>query len=233
MNVHNAAMNTFAVQQLDLKPSDRVLEIGFGGGASLPSLVQQASFVGGVDRSEYAVERASKHFAEAVSNSRADFRQGSVESMPFDSHSFNKACTVNTVYFWKSLEAAFQEIHRMLQSGWTPGCRFPAQRAYGSHEHAGGHLHNAHSSGGSRRHDQSWLYRHSHRATQANYSLERHCRNCRLILFTRTSTPPSDRPWLRREQAHNWPPESQSQGWPLPRQRSPGPMSGCQTACCA
>ena len=116
MNVHNA-MNTFAVQQLDLKPSDRVLEIGFGGGASLPSLVQQASFVGGVDRSEYAVERASKNFAEAVSNSRADFRQGSVESIPFDSHSFNKACTVNTVYFWRSLEAAFQEIHRVLHPG--------------------------------------------------------------------------------------------------------------------
>ena len=117
MNVHNAAMNTFAVQQLDLKPSDRVLEIGFGGGASLPRLVQQASFVAGVDRSEYAVERASKHFAEAVSNSRADFRQGSVESIPFDSHSFNKACTVNTVYFWKSLEEAFQEIHRILSPG--------------------------------------------------------------------------------------------------------------------
>jgi len=117
MNVHNAAMNTFAVQQLDLKPSDRVLEIGFGGGASLSRLVQQASFVGGVDRSEYAVERASKNFAEAVSSSRADFRHGSVESIPFDSRSFNKACTVNTVYFWKSLEAAFAEIHRILSPG--------------------------------------------------------------------------------------------------------------------
>jgi len=117
MNVHNAAMNAFAVQQLDLKPSDRVLEIGFGGGASLPSLVQQASFVGGVDRSEYAVERASKNFAEAVSSHRADFRQGSVESIPFDSRSFNKACTVNTVYFWKSLEAAFQDIRRVLHPG--------------------------------------------------------------------------------------------------------------------
>jgi ubiquinone/menaquinone biosynthesis C-methylase UbiE len=52
--------------------------------------------------------------AEAVNSSRADFRQGSVESIPFDSHSFNKACTVNTVYFWRSLEAAFKEIHRVL-----------------------------------------------------------------------------------------------------------------------
>jgi ubiquinone/menaquinone biosynthesis C-methylase UbiE len=117
MNVHNAAMNTFAVQQLELKPSDRVLEIGFGGGASLPRLVQQALFVGGVDRSEYAVERANKNFAEAVSSSRADFRQGSVESIPFDSRSFTKACTVNTVYFWKTLEAAFREIHRVLRPG--------------------------------------------------------------------------------------------------------------------
>jgi ubiquinone/menaquinone biosynthesis C-methylase UbiE len=117
MNVHNAGMNAFAVQQLDLNPSDRVLEIGFGGGVTLPSLVQWASFVGGVDRSEYAVDRASKLFAEAISNNRADFRQGTVESIPFESCFFNKACTVNTVYFWKSLEAGFREIHRVLHPG--------------------------------------------------------------------------------------------------------------------
>jgi protein-L-isoaspartate O-methyltransferase len=51
MNRHNAKMNAFAVQLLQLTPSDRVLEIGFGGGVSLPTLIKRIGFVGGVDRS--------------------------------------------------------------------------------------------------------------------------------------------------------------------------------------
>jgi arsenite methyltransferase len=31
--------------------------------------------------------------------------------------SFEKAVTVNTVYFWRSLEAGFREIHRVLAPG--------------------------------------------------------------------------------------------------------------------
>ena len=34
MNRHNAKMNRFAVRQLELKTTDRVLEIGFGGGST-------------------------------------------------------------------------------------------------------------------------------------------------------------------------------------------------------
>jgi hypothetical protein len=37
MNWHNAKMNRFAVEQLELQPADHVLEIGFGGGITLPA----------------------------------------------------------------------------------------------------------------------------------------------------------------------------------------------------
>ncbi len=48
---------------------------------------------------------------------RADFREGQVESLPFDRASFDKACTVNTVYFWTSLDAGFAELRRVLAPG--------------------------------------------------------------------------------------------------------------------
>jgi len=114
MNRHNAKMNAFAVRQLELKPSDRVLEIGFGGGSALSSLIEGASFVGGVDLSREMVEWAKANFAAAVTAGRADFREGSVEAIPFETASFGKVCTVNTVYFWSSLAAGFTEIHRVL-----------------------------------------------------------------------------------------------------------------------
>ena len=63
------------------------------------------------------VKRAQKNFSKAVEAGRADFHEGSVEALPFASGSFAKVCTVNTVYFWKSLEVGFNEIHRVLSPG--------------------------------------------------------------------------------------------------------------------
>ena len=60
MNRHNARMNAFAVRQLKLEPSDRVLEIGFGGGVALPSLMDAAAFIAGVDRSDDVIGWVSK-----------------------------------------------------------------------------------------------------------------------------------------------------------------------------
>jgi arsenite methyltransferase len=114
MNWHNAAINSFAIQQLAVAPPDRVLEIGFGGGATLPLLLERAAFLSGIDRSRDAVAWAKARFADAVTTSRAEFCEGSVEALPFETASFEKVYTVNTVYFWRSLDAGFSEIHRVL-----------------------------------------------------------------------------------------------------------------------
>ncbi len=117
MNRHNARMNAFAVKMLALKPDDRVLEIGFGGGVTLPALFTGAGFIAGVDRSSDAVSWATSKHARVIAAGRADFREGNVEALPYDSAAFEKVCTVNTVYFWKSLEAGFAEIRRVLARG--------------------------------------------------------------------------------------------------------------------
>ncbi|HVT37413.1 MAG TPA: class I SAM-dependent methyltransferase [Gemmatimonadaceae bacterium] len=114
MNRHNARLNAFAVQQLELRPSDRVLEIGFGGGVTLRQLVKDAAFVGGIDRSGDAVRWAKAAFSAPATARRVDFREGSVEAIPFEAASFDKVCTVNSVYFWPSLDAGFTEIRRVL-----------------------------------------------------------------------------------------------------------------------
>src|SRR5215831_11766213 len=66
MNRHNARMNAFAVRQLELEPADRVLEIGFGGGVTLPALLNSAAFVaGGVSSS--TSRPGGRTFATAMS----------------------------------------------------------------------------------------------------------------------------------------------------------------------
>jgi SAM-dependent methyltransferase len=117
MNRRNAEINAFVVRQLELAPTNRVLEIGFGGGAAIPSVLEGAAFVGGVDRSADVVARIEARHATDVASGRAQFREGHVESLPFETASFDKAFTVHTVYFWTSLDAGFTEIHRVLAPG--------------------------------------------------------------------------------------------------------------------
>jgi ubiquinone/menaquinone biosynthesis C-methylase UbiE len=123
MNRHNAKLNAFALQQLHLTANDRVLEIGFGGGVALPTLIGVAAFVGGVDRSREMVKRAKARFAAAVAADRADFWEGTVDAISFETASFSKACTVNTIYFWRSLDAGFAELRRVLSpvAAWWSG----------------------------------------------------------------------------------------------------------------
>lgn len=117
MNRRNAKMNMFAISRLNIVPSDRVLEVGFGGGVALPHLFECARFVTGVDRSPDVVRQAKKKFAKPVKAGRAAFHEGSVEMLPFDVSSFERALTVNTVYFWRSLHKGFREIYRVLAPG--------------------------------------------------------------------------------------------------------------------
>jgi SAM-dependent methyltransferase len=113
MNRHNAGMNAFALGLTDPGAEDRVLEIGFGG-MTMPTLVARAGFAAGVDRSPDVIRAARAKYAAAVKAGRADFREGVVERLPFGDASFTKVLTVNTVYFWTSLEAGFGEIARVL-----------------------------------------------------------------------------------------------------------------------
>lgn len=45
MNRCNARLNSYAFDQLQLVPEDRVVEVGFGGGTVLPRLLRDAVFV--------------------------------------------------------------------------------------------------------------------------------------------------------------------------------------------
>jgi len=114
MNRRNAAMNAYTVELLDLTPTDRVLEIGFGGGVVLPSLIGGAASVVGVDPSLDVIRAANRRYG---TSDTLEFRLGKVEALPCAAGEFNKVCTVNTIYFWQNLNFGFSEIHRVLTEG--------------------------------------------------------------------------------------------------------------------
>jgi arsenite methyltransferase len=51
MNRGNARLNNYALDQLELVPEDRAVEVGFGGAVLLTRLLRGGAFVCGIDRS--------------------------------------------------------------------------------------------------------------------------------------------------------------------------------------
>ena len=131
LNRSTSAHNLLVLDQLAVQPTDRVLEIGFGGGALLAKIVEKAfeGFVAGVELSEAMVANAKVRFRAELTAGRLEIQQGRVESLPYPNAHFNKACTVNTVNFWPDLARCFAELSRVIRPGGQLILGYPADQA--------------------------------------------------------------------------------------------------------
>src|SRR5262245_24338676 len=89
----NAACGAWGAELLEIGPKDNVLEIGFGPGVVMQRVAHLApeGKVAGIDQSSEMVEQARARNAAAVQSGRVEVRRGSVESLPFEDNSFDKA----------------------------------------------------------------------------------------------------------------------------------------------
>lgn len=119
LNRINAPMNARTLELLDVGPDDRVLEVGFGGGALLASMAHVATrgLVAGVDFSPEVVERARRQLRDLVADGRVELRCADAAAMPYPDARFTKACTANTIYFWPDAPAVLAEFRRVLAVG--------------------------------------------------------------------------------------------------------------------
>src|ERR1700730_796476 len=115
----NADCGAWVVELLEVRPTDRVLEVGFGPGVVIQHLAKSASdgHVAGVDQSQEMVEQARARNAIAIRNGRVDLRYGLVESLPFDDGSFDKALAINSMQVWPDAVAGLREIRRVMKPG--------------------------------------------------------------------------------------------------------------------
>src|SRR6516225_2495565 len=101
-----ARMNRDAAVQIiegfEVRPDDKVLEVGFGPGVAIQLLLHRvpAGSVAGVDCSQEMVRQAAARNAAALRNLRVDLRYGSVERMPFPDERFDKALAINSMQTW-------------------------------------------------------------------------------------------------------------------------------------
>jgi SAM-dependent methyltransferase len=115
----NRTRNAWAVRLLEVGPTDRVLEIGFGPGIAIRELSRLATrgYVCGIDHSAEMVRQARRRNARAVSAGLVDLRLGSAEELHQFDEPFDKVLAVNTLGMWRDPDARLRELCRLLAPG--------------------------------------------------------------------------------------------------------------------
>ena len=104
---------------LDVRPTDSILEIGFGSGRAIELLTAQATdgHIAGIDLSRTMLHVASQRNAQAIQRGQVELRQGNVTTLPFEDAQFDTIFSIHTLYFWPDYARAIAEIARVLKPG--------------------------------------------------------------------------------------------------------------------
>ena len=114
----NADCGAWVTDLLEVRPSDAVLEVGFGPGVIIQRLTTLASGrVAGIDQSHEMLKQAAARSAAEIRSQRVDLRCGSVEDLPFDDNTFDKVIAINSMQVWPNAKLGLQEVRRVMKSG--------------------------------------------------------------------------------------------------------------------
>ena len=121
MNTRHSRLTDWGLSHVTVKPEDRILDVGCGGGRTVNKLSALASKgkVFGIDYSEASVSVARKLNARRIQEGRVEVLAGSVSQLPFQRDTFDLVTAVETHFWWPDLPAGMREILRILGPGAT------------------------------------------------------------------------------------------------------------------
>jgi SAM-dependent methyltransferase len=113
----NVRRNRWAVELLEIEPSDRVLELGCGPGVAIAAIAGRATrgLVVGVDHSQVMIRQARRRNAAAVRAGRVRLIHAPVERLHIDDAPFDAALAVNNVGLWPEPTHQLRDIGRLLR----------------------------------------------------------------------------------------------------------------------
>ena len=115
----NLERNEWAISLLNLQPSDRILEIGFGPGVSIQKMSEIVTdgLIWGIDHSEVMFRQASNRNQRAISAGRVRLALTSVSQLPSFDGPFDKILDVNGFQFWDNKIDVLKQLREQLRPG--------------------------------------------------------------------------------------------------------------------
>jgi cyclopropane fatty-acyl-phospholipid synthase-like methyltransferase len=107
------------VEQLDIRPNERVLEIGCGHGVAATFVCQrlEGGHLTAIHRSAKMVEAAKKRNAASIEAGKAEFLVASLEDLDLGQRRFDKIFAVRVGLFHRDPKRARDIVERWLASG--------------------------------------------------------------------------------------------------------------------
>ncbi len=107
----------WALDIIEVKPDDSILEIGCGVGilAELISEKLSTGSISAIDRSAPFISKAIKRNEKYIDEGKAQFIQSEFLKSAFTSHSFDKIVAFNVNFFWKDAEKELAMIKKYLK----------------------------------------------------------------------------------------------------------------------
>lgn len=115
----HAPETAWSLGLLQLRPADRVLELGFGAGRALALALAQAhqGHITGVDRSPTMLRVAARRNRAAIERGRLALARGDIAALPLAGPRFDKLLSIHTFYFWPDPQAICAELAGLLAPG--------------------------------------------------------------------------------------------------------------------
>jgi SAM-dependent methyltransferase len=107
------------LELLDIRPEDRVLEVGFGPGLAVARAAERATTgkVVGVDHSPLMLRQARRRNAQAIRAGRVELLLGSADALPRFEERFDKILAVNVHMFWKDPASVLTNLRSVTKPG--------------------------------------------------------------------------------------------------------------------
>ncbi len=122
----NRERNRRTVELLDIRPDDRVLEVGYGPGLAIRWAAERAVHgkVVGIDHSASMRRVAARRNAPAVAAGRVELHVASLDAMPTFGAPFDKVLAVNVYLFWPDPVGALARLASLMRPGGTIALTF-------------------------------------------------------------------------------------------------------------
>lgn len=119
MAATTASRNRWTLSLLDVRPDDRVLEIGYGPGVGIALASRMVEggtgTVTGIDPSDVMRAQAQRRNGRAMRKGKVHLVTGAIEEWPGFPHTFTKIFAVNSAQFWTDPATVLRKLHGWLE----------------------------------------------------------------------------------------------------------------------